>query len=144
MANVVGSGTARTLVDVDGDAVLVNAAGRLAVETEQDDAFGTFVTYPNFEASTTATALSGGDGTDAGLNVSVADAKEILIQTDDANTSYIMVGSGSGTALTGTVGSRKGIKLNGGETLILALSTFADIFIDASASSQFVNVAYFK
>ena len=141
MASVVGSGIARTLVDADGDAVLVSTEGRLAVETEQDDAFGTFVTYPDFEAATTATAIS--DGTN-GTGATIIDAKEILIQTDDANTEYIMVGSASGTALAGTVGSRKGIKLNGGETLILALSTFADIFIDASASSQFVNVAYFK
>ena len=141
MANVIGSGTARTLVDIDGDAVLVNAAGRLAVETEQDDAFGTFVTYPDFEAATTATAISDGSN---GTGATITDAKEILIQTDDANTGYIMVGSGSGTALAGNVGSRKGIKLNAGETLILALSTFADIFIDASAGSQYVNVAYFK
>ena len=50
----------------------------------------------------------------------------------------------AGTTLAGSAGSRAGIKLNGGETLILALSTFANIYIDASTSSQFVNVAYFK
>ena len=57
-----------------------------------------------------------------------------------------MVGSASGTGqtLAGNVGSRAGIKLNGGETLVLALSTFANIYIDASTSSQYVNVAYFK
>ena len=140
MANVIGSGIARTLIDSDGDP-LDDGAGRLKVTTEQDDSFTTFVSYPDFEAATTATAIS--DGTN-GVNATITDAKEILIQTDDANTGYIMVGSGSGTALAGTVGSRRGIKLNGGETLILALSTFADVFIDASASSQFVNVAYFK
>ena len=130
------------IIDDDGDVVSV-ASGRLAVETEQDDAFGTFVTYPDFEAATTATAIS--DGTN-GVNATITDAKEILIQTDDANTGYIMVGSGTGTSetLAGTVGSRAGIKLNGGETLVLALSTFANIYIDASTSSQFVNVAYFK
>jgi hypothetical protein len=129
------------IIDGDGDIVESDGSGRLKVETEQDDAFSTFVTYADFEAATTATAIS--DATN-GVNASITDAKEILIQTDDANTGYIMVGSGSGTALAGTVGSRKGIKLNGGETLVLALSTFANIFIDASASSQFVNVAYFK
>ena len=117
--------------------------GRLKVSTEQDAAFATFVSYADFEAATSPTAISDGSN---GTGASITDAKEILIQTDDANTGYIMVGSGSGTGntLAGTVGSRAGIKLNGGETLILALSTFAYIYIDASTSSQFVNVAYFK
>ena len=129
------------ITDHDGDVALVNSNGRLAVETEQDDAFGTWVTYPDFEAATTATAISDGSN---GTGATITDAKEILIQTDDANTGYIMVGSSAGTAVAGTVGSRQGVKLNGGETLILALSTFANIFIDASASTQYVNVAYFK
>ena len=139
MANV-GNGINRVIQDVDGEAVVVNS-GRLAVETEQDDAFGTWVTYPDFEAATTATAISDGSN---GTGATITDAKEILIQTDDANTGYIMVGSSAGTTVAGTVGSRQGVKLNGGETLILALSTFANIFIDASASTQYVNVAYFK
>ena len=109
--------------------------------TVQSSPFDTFVSYPDFEAATSATAIS--DGTN-GVNATITDAKEIIIQTDDANTEYIMVGSGSGTALAGNVGSRKGIKMNGGETLILAYSTFADIFIDASTSGQYINVAYFK
>ena len=139
MGSVIGGGTGRFITDTDGDPIASD--NRFPVETEQDDAFSTWVTYPDFEAATTATAIS--DSTN-GTGATITDAKEILIQTDDANTGYIMVGSGSGTALAGTVGSRKGIKLNGGETLILALSTFANIFIDASGSSQFVNVAYFK
>ena len=139
----VGIGIARQLIDDDGD--LITTTNRLPVETEQDDPFGTFVTYPNFEASTTATALSGGDGTAGGLNVSIADAKEILIQTDDANTSYIMVGSSSGTTVaSGTAASRQGIKLNGGETLVLALDNFGEIYIDAEVSGQLVSIAYFK
>ena len=117
--------------------------GRLKVSTEQDAAFSTFVSYADFEAATAPTAISDGSN---GTGATITDAKEIFIQTDDANTGYIMVGSGTGTGetLAGTVGSRAGIKLNGGETLVLALSTFANIYIDASASSQFVNVAYFK
>ena len=129
------------IIDGDGDIVESDGSGRLKVETEQDDAFGTWVTYPDFEAATTATAISDGSN---GTGATITDAKEILIQTDDANTGYIMVGSSAGTTVAGTVGSRQGVKLNGGETLILALSTFANIFIDASASTQYVNVAYFK
>ena len=133
------------IIDGDGDVVESDGSGRLKVETEQDDPFGTFVTYPNFEASTTATAVSAGDGTDGGLNTSVTDAKEIVIQTDDANTSYIMIGSSSGTTVaSGTAASRQGIKLNGGESLVLAIASFASIFIDAEVSGQLVSVAYFK
>ena len=143
MANIGVS--AVKITDADGDTAVINSNGRLAVETEQDDAFTTWATYPNFEASTTATALSAGDGTDGGLNVSITDAKEILIQTDDANTSYIMVGSSSGTTVaSGTAASRQGIKLNGGETLVLALDNFGEIFIDAEVSGQLVSIAYFK
>ena len=128
------------IIDDDGDVVSV-ASGRLAVETEQDDAFGTFVNYPDFAVETsTAQALNHANHT----GVSIADAKEIVIQTDDANTGYIMVGYSAGTTLAGSVGSRAGIKLNGGETLVLAWSTFATVFLIASASTQYVNVAYFK
>ena len=129
------------IIDGDGDIVESDGAGRLKVETEQDDPFGTFVTYATFEAQTTVEALNGSNH----LNASVTDAKEIFIQTDDANTSYIMIGSSAGTTVaSGTVGSRKGIKLNGGETLVLAVASFASIFIDAEVSGQYVNVAYFK
>ena len=54
-----------------------------------------------------------------------------------------MVGGTLGSTLSGNVGSRAGIKLNGGETLVLAISSFASIFLIGSASNQYVNVAYF-
>ena len=129
------------LVDSSGDA-LDSDDGRLRVTTQQDDPFGTFVSYQTFTAHTTVEALNGSNH----LNITnVADAKEILIQTDDANTSYIMVGNSAATTVaSGTASSRKGIKLNGGETLILAIANFATIFIDAEVSGQLVNVAYFK
>ena len=141
MANVVGSGIARTLVDADGDAVIVSAEGRLAVETEQDDAFGTWKNYADFTAETgTSQALNHANH----CNESITDAKEIFIQTDDANTGFVMVGYAQGSTLAGNVGSRSGIKLNGGETLVLALASFANVFLIGSASTQYVNVAYFK
>ena len=138
MANI-GHGVARQLLDNDGD--LITTSNRLPVETEQDDAYGTWSTYSTFEAQTTVEALSGSNHVNAAVN----DAKEIMIQTDDANTSYIMVGSTALlTVASGTVANRRGIKLNGGETLILAIASFAKIFIDAEVSGQYVNVAYFK
>jgi len=129
--------------DDSGNTVSV-ANNRLAVETESEG-FTTWVTYPNFQAATTTTALNLGDGADGGLNVSIIDAKEILIQADDENSSYIMIGHSAGTAIAdATIANRQGIKLNGGQMLILAISSFASIFIDAQVSGQYVNVAYFK
>ena len=128
------------IIDGDGDVVESDGSGRLKVETEQDDAFGTWKNYPDFAAETsTAQALNHANH----CNESITDAKEIFIQTDDANTGFVMVGGTQGTTLAGSVGSRAGIKLNGGETLVLAISSFASIFIIGSASNQYVNVAYF-
>ena len=129
------------LVDSSGDALDIDD-GRLRVTTQQDDPFGTFVSYQTFTAHTTVEALNGSNH----LNITnVADAKEILIQTDDANTSYIMVGSSAGTTVAhSTIANRKGLKLNAGETLVLAIASFATVFIHAETSNQYVNVAYFK
>ena len=140
MANVIGNGTISQIADIDGDPI--TGSNRFPVETEQDDAFSTFVSYPTFTAHTTVEALNDSNH----LNITnVADAKEILIQTDDANTSYIMVGSSAGTTVAhAAVASRKGIKLNGGETLVLAIASLAAIFIHTTEASQYVNVSYFK
>jgi len=138
MGNVIGGGTGRFLIDETGDPI--DSANRLPVETEQDDAFASWVTYPDFAAETgTSQALDHANHTGA----SIETAKEILIQTDDANSGFIMVGNSQETTVAGNVGSRQGVKLNAGETLILAISTFADIFIIGSASTQYVQVAYF-
>ena len=132
-------GSAVIVTDNDGDAVTISN-GRLAVETEQDDAFSSWVNYPDFVAETgTSQALTHANH----CNATITNAKEIFIQTDDANTGFVMVGSTQGTTLAGSVGSRAGIKLNGGETLVLAISSFASIFIIGSTSNQYVNVAYF-
>jgi len=138
MASVIGGGTGRFLTDETGDPI--DLTNRLPVETEQDDAFTSWVTYPDFPAVTgTSEALNHASHT----GDSVTTAKEILIQTDDANSGFIMVGGLQGTTVAGNAGSRQGIKLNAGETLILAISTFADVFIIGSASTQYVQVAYF-
>ena len=119
------------IIDGDGDIVESDGSGRLKVETEQDDAFGTWVTYPDFEAATTATAISDGSN---GIGVSVTSCKEIIIQADFDNTGYLMVGDSGATADT------EGIRLHAGDTLVLPVSSTANVSIDASASSQTVNV----
>jgi hypothetical protein len=139
MGNI-GVGAVR-IIDGDGDVVESDGSGRLKVETEQDDAFGTWKNYADFTAETgTSQALNHANH----CNESITDAKEIFIQTDDANTGFVMVGYAQGSTLAGSVGSRAGIKLNGGETLVLAIASFASVFLIGSASTQYVNVAYFK
>ena len=139
MASVIGGGTGRFLTDDSGDPI--DSANRLPVETEQDDAFTTWVSYPDFAAETgTSQALNHANHT----NASITDAKEILIQTDDANTGFVMIGSTQGATLAGNAGSRSGIKLNAGESIVLAIASFANVFLIGSASTQYVLVAYFK
>ena len=130
------------LYDSDGDTVGIST-NRLAVETEQDDAFTSWETWPAFVVATgTAVALTHATN---GVNDTLTTAKEIAIQTDDANSSYVMVGyNAANTAADATITSRKGIKLNGGETLILAISSLASIFTVAETGSQHIYVAAFS
>jgi len=140
MANVIGGGTGRFLTDETGDPI--DSTNRLPVETEQDDAFASMVTFGDLAIDTTEDnndldTLCGTTG------APVTNAKEIFIQTDDANTGFVMVGENNDVDAGSAVGSRRGIKLNPGETLVLALSTFASIFLDSSTGTQYVNIAYF-
>ena len=138
MASVIGGGTGRFLTDDTGDPI--DSANRLPVETESEG-FTTWVNYADFAAETgTSQNLTHANHT----NASITDAKEVLIQADDENTGFVMVGKTQGTTLAGSAGSRAGIKLNGGQILILAIPSFSDIFLIGSASNQYVNVAYFK
>lgn len=131
-----------TLVDREGDPLRVTDDGKLDVNAISTAvAFETWKNYPDFEVEIgTSQALNHANH----CNESIDDAKEIILQTDDNNTEYVMVGYTQETTLAGDAGSRAGIKLNGGETLVLSWSTFATIFLIASTSSQYINVAYFK
>jgi hypothetical protein len=141
MANV-GQGAVR-LLDSDGDA-LDDGAGRLKVV---DDSFSTWETWAPFQVKTATSsgqAVALTDGTN-GVNDTFTDAKEILLHADDANSSYIMVGhSNSTTIANSTITNRKGIKLTGGQMLILSISTLANIFTAAETSGQYLYVAGFK
>tara|TARA_Y100000310_G_scaffold243181_1_gene247616 strand:+ start:82 stop:507 length:426 start_codon:yes stop_codon:yes gene_type:complete len=134
------------LSDNSGNTVDLSTSGlsnRLKVETEQDDAFSTWETYQAFEVPTSATAISA--DTPNGTGVSIADAKEIMIQMDSDSRGYVMVGHTAATCVANaTVTSRLGLKLVGGETLIIAMGYFTKVFLAASTSGQNVYVAYFK
>ena len=134
MANV-GHGTARQIIDSDGDVATVTD-GRLDVNATLGLGSSTFTSYAQFTAAETATVLH--DATN-GLNISaVTDCKEIIIQPDFDNTGHIMVGS------SGATSESNGIRLNAGDTLILAVSSTANVFLDASGASQLVNVSIVK
>jgi hypothetical protein len=96
---------------------------------------GTFNSYAQFTAATTPTALT--DATN-GVNGIETAAKEVIIQADFDNSAYIMVGDNGAAADT------NGIRLNAGDTIILPVADIADIYIDASAGSQTVNVTVIK
>jgi len=134
MSNV-GIGINRVIQDADGEAATVTD-GRLDVNATLGLGSSTFTSYAQFTAAQTATVLHDSSN---GLNISaVTDCKEIIIQPDFDNTGHIMVGS------SGATSESNGIRLNAGDTLILAVSSTANVYLDASTSSQLVNVSIVK
>tara|TARA_R100001594_G_scaffold96571_1_gene130796 strand:+ start:149 stop:547 length:399 start_codon:yes stop_codon:yes gene_type:complete len=129
MANVGTS--AVKIIDNDSDVVTVTN-NRLDVNATLGVGSSTFTSYAQFTAATSATALSDSSN---GINATVTDCKEIIIQPDFDNTGHIMVGSSGATSET------NGVRLNAGDTLILAVSSTANVYIDASTGSQLVNVS---
>ena len=130
--------SARTLGDGDAGAIALNASGALYVDvtsTAHPAGNGTFTSYARFTAATTATALT--DSTN-GINTTETAAKEVIIQADHTNSSYIMVGSSGVTATT------NGVRLNAGDTLVLPIANIANIYIDGETSSQNVFVVIIK
>ena len=97
---------------------------------------GTFTSYGQFTAATTPTVLH--DATN-GIDIdAITDCKEIIIQPDFDNTGHIMVGSSDAAS------ESNGVRLNAGDTLILPVSSTANVYIDASGASQLVNVSIIK
>ena len=125
------------IADDDGNVADVQS-NRLDVNSNHPAGNATLASYSRFDAATTATAIS--DGTN-GIAESVTDCKEIIIQPDDGNAGYIRVGGLVGAVAGLPVSTINGIRLNAGDTLILAVSSTANVYIDASGASQLVNVS---
>lgn len=121
------------IADHDGDVATVTS-NRLDVNVDSAGRgiTASILSYTQFDAATSPTAIS--DATN-GINASLTDCVEIIIQCDFDNTGYIMVG-GSGAAA-----DTNGIRLNAGDMLALPVSSTANVYIDGSASSQKVNVS---
>ena len=128
----VGNGISRIIMDADGELATVTSNALDVNLSSASRGISTAITsYAQFDAATSTTALS--DATN-GINVSLTDCIEIIIQCDFDNTGYIMVGGAAPVADT------NGIRLNAGDMLVLPVSRTANVYIDGSASSQKVNV----
>ena len=117
------------LIDGSGDA-LDDDAGKLNVNATIGTGSSTFTTYAQDTATTSAqtiTTLIGG---------AVTTCKEIIIQPDFDNASFIMIGDGGVTS-----DDTEGIRLSAGETLILAISDTDNVSVRAPDGSQKLNIS---
>ena len=141
MSNVIGSGKARTLVDADGDAVTVtgtaldvNIAGGGSINIGDVELLGhaTFLTYPQFAVGTTLVQLSSASG----ISLVSGTVKEMIIQADFDNVSFIMVGD---SAILAT--EVDGIRINAGDTLTLPIKDTTAVYFRSDTADQKVNVS---
>ena len=128
MGNV-GHGIARQIIDQDGDVVSVTD-NRLDVNATIGVGSTTFTTYAQDTSTTTAATVSTLIGT------TVATCKEIIIQADFDNASFIMVGDGQ---VTGD--DTEGIRLNAGDMLVLPVSSTDNVSVRAADTSQTFNIS---
>ena len=128
MANVIGSGTARTLVDVDGDPVNVTgtALDVNVVSAVADIDIGD-VEILGHGAVTSYDFIDIDNGNE---QLPVGPCKELILQADDANTGYIMIGSST------DVDADNGIKLNAGDALTLPVTNRNLMWAWGSAADQ--------
>ena len=109
MSNV-GHGISRQIIDSDGDVVTVTN-NRLDVNATVGVGSSTFTTYAQDTSATSAATIS------SLIGGTVTACKEIIIQADFDNASFIMVGDG-GVSSDDT----EGIRLQAGDMLALPIS----------------------
>ena len=117
------------LIDSDGDA-LDDGNGKLNVNATIGTGSSTFTTYPQDTATTSAQTVS------TLIGGQVTSCKEIIIQPDFDNASFIIIGDG-GVSSNDT----EGIRLSAGETLILPISDTDNISVRAPDGSQKLNIS---
>ena len=125
----VGIGISRVIQDADGEAATVTD-GRLDVNATVGVGSSTFTTYGQDTATATAqtvTTLIGGQ---------VTTCKEIIIQADFDNASFVMIGDG-GVSTDDT----EGIRLQAGDMLALPISDTDNISVRAPDTSQKLNIS---
>ena len=125
------------LIDDDGDS-LVNASGELKVSIGADVDIGNvemlghqdFHTYPQVTVGTSIVQLS------TGISVISGTIKEMIIQADFDNASFIMVGD-SGILASDV----DGIRINAGDTLTLPFANTTEVYFRSDTADQKVNIA---
>ena len=128
MSNV-GHGTARQIIDSDGDVVTVTD-NRLDVNATIGVGSNTFTSYGVITQGATKATL-----TSALTVTAVTTCKEIIFQALHDNAGYIIVKDSGDDAAT------EGLRLYAGDMLVLPVSSTDNISIDADQASQKVNVA---
>ena len=123
----VGTGAVR-IIDNDNDVVSVTN-NRLDVNATIGTGSSTLTSYPQDTATTSAQTIS------TLIGGAVTNCKEIIIQTDFDNASFIMIGDG-GVSTDDT----EGIRLSAGETLILPISSTDNVSVRAPDGSQKLNI----
>ena len=128
MSNVIGLGRAKTLVDADGDAItvtgtaldvnVVSAVADIDIGDVEILGHGTVTSSDFIDIDNSSEQLPNGA------------CKELILQADDTNTGYIMIGSST------DVDADNGIKLNAGDTLTLPVTNRNLIGAWASTADQ--------
>ena len=136
MANI-GQGTARQIIDQDGDIAGVTSGSLNVTMSDSDRGVGSaMLSYTQF-AAVDGTAVNLSDGTN-GINTTVTNCLEVIVQADYDNSGYIMVGG------SGVLADTKGVRLNAGDTIVIPVSTTDSVYIRGSAASQNVNVSVIR
>ena len=130
MANVIGGGTGRFLTDTDGDPIGVTD-DRLNVNATIGVGSSTFTTYAQDTATTSAQTI-----TELIPVSAITTCKEIIIQADFDNASFIMIGD-SAVSTDDT----EGIRLHAGDMLTLPVSSTENISVRAPDGSQKLNIS---
>ena len=124
----IGTGAVK-IIDNDSDVVSVTN-NRLDVNATIGVGSSTFTTYAQDTSTTSASTVS------ILIGGAVTTCKEIIIQADFDNASFIMVGDG------GVSGDdTEGIRLHAGDMLTLPVSSTNNVSIRAGDTSQKFNIS---
>ena len=118
-------------VAVTSNALDVNIAGGADINIGDVEILGhaTFSTYPQFTVGTSLVQLSG-------ETAITAVAKEMIIQADADNSSFVMVGDDAIAA-----NETDGIRIDAGDTLILPMASTVGVYFRSDSADQKVNVS---
>ena len=118
------------ITDTDGDTVTVTN-NRLDVNATIGVGSSTFTTYTQDTATTSAQTI-----TELIPVWAITTCKEIIIQADFDNASFIMVGDGNVSS-----DDTEGIRLHAGDMLTLPVSSTENVSVRAPDGSQKLNIS---